>query len=532
MPTSKLIDNQVMSKLSIYSVSRFNYGILDDSGNILVKNFFEIRESGKVGYFIAKKDFGDRYGVINDKGKWIIKPDYTEIKETNDSLIWIVSKSKLYGLIDEKGNELLPFKYLKISIGNEDGLYFCNLRNNIVIFNAVNNIDKKTNYQELAPDLLPNNYVVKKTGKWGIVDLNDTVYLDLKYDNYYGNNSKYHIFEKSRKILLVSNYKEIVELKGHKFHQIVDNYLVTRINNNFSVLNFETLEKKEFPYSTLIYGDLARCFVYTEKKSFRIDGDDYYEATVYGLLDSKLNPKGAVEIPKFVTDFDGIQHFLLNKTKFKSLKNIDSLVVVDREKFLVSRGGYFDLFSSSFNILSKRIIKDENYDEDYDEDQAVVYTNEETIIDEDIQANKIVDNKPKKNSKKKKLLKQNKVDIEPLASNNEESNSGSLIRIMITALVLFVLYKTNPSPERFIGHAKRDYFNEYYSIGSNSSDAFVSSCTRIVQITGLMKPVEEAMWKEVCVECLRRTNFGLFSIYSVEMSGYNKTYIGVFGVFL
>ncbi len=29
-------------------------------------------------------------------------------------------------------------------------------------------------------------------------------------------------------------------------------------------------------------------------------GDDYYEATVYGLLDSKLNPKGAVEIPKFV----------------------------------------------------------------------------------------------------------------------------------------------------------------------------------------------------------------------------------------
>lgn len=59
---------------------------------------------------IAKDNVACLYGLKNDSGRWVVKPIYTQLDEFHAGTA-VVSKGTRYGLIDEKGNIIVPVEY-------------------------------------------------------------------------------------------------------------------------------------------------------------------------------------------------------------------------------------------------------------------------------------------------------------------------------------------------------------------------------------------------------------------------------------
>ena len=71
---------------------------------------------------------GDKYGYVNERGAWVIPPQYDSADPFRNNAVARVSinmhdGSKLYGLIDTNGEYILPPEFDTI-VGGESGTYF------------------------------------------------------------------------------------------------------------------------------------------------------------------------------------------------------------------------------------------------------------------------------------------------------------------------------------------------------------------------------------------------------------------------
>lgn len=245
------------------------YGVINIKGKKLVDTVYEkISVDGYytdenhykyAGYIVAiKTDEGYRYGYINDKGKEILKTEYneitrvTEIEDNENSYIicarngqfgvtknnetiikndyqsirydstnkvFVVEKSKKYGIVDINGKEIVPVQYDQIDITgvylyaqdeqgttvyNSNGTQ-ANIDSNVAILNTSNEkykirinsqngtkygvinkegkqlIDEKYNYITYLYD---NYFIVSnEQSKLGVVDDKENVKIEIKYDS-------------------------------------------------------------------------------------------------------------------------------------------------------------------------------------------------------------------------------------------------------------------------------------------------------------------------------------------------------------
>ena len=102
--------------------------LIDFKGNLLTDQPF-----GNIGYFKDRniavatvnaeestfhRSSGD-YGVIDSKGRWVIKPVYSGLEFVNDTMLIAKDKNGLYGVISFRNREMVPFKYNMISKVND-----------------------------------------------------------------------------------------------------------------------------------------------------------------------------------------------------------------------------------------------------------------------------------------------------------------------------------------------------------------------------------------------------------------------------
>lgn len=112
----------------------------------------------------------NKYGIMNLSGDVILKPEYDYLKEAKTG-IFIAQKNNKYGIIDIEGKEKVNFNYTSISYNDKADIYVAEGEN----FKA---------------DILNNNLEVKVSGI--LIDLNDTKgYLKIKTDEGY----KYYNFK-------------------------------------------------------------------------------------------------------------------------------------------------------------------------------------------------------------------------------------------------------------------------------------------------------------------------------------------------
>jgi WG containing repeat len=179
------IDTFYFPNGKIYIVSKMNrdkypYGseylkINDETGKIILET------TGEHVLKLEKDNSECLYGFKNQKGEWIIPPQYEEVKPLNLDF-FIAYKPNEVAIFNEKGEKLLTkdWEYLDLMTTNDCGVrrvYPIGDEDNYLI-NVVT-----SNYQ-IVKDKLQNALLkFRKKGKYGVADIKGNILLEPKYDN-------------------------------------------------------------------------------------------------------------------------------------------------------------------------------------------------------------------------------------------------------------------------------------------------------------------------------------------------------------
>lgn len=163
-------------------------GMIDISGKVLIDPSYDnLTGTGysEYDYIIAHKD--DKYGLINIAGKVVIAPKYEKGKAEVNDAGWCVMYNGKWGMVDFNDKKLIDFKYddirvIKHSYHTENDKIYARVKNG-KLYGAV---DEKGNeivpfeYQHIG--YYSEDYiVVKKGGKYGYIDGQGNVKIEPQF---------------------------------------------------------------------------------------------------------------------------------------------------------------------------------------------------------------------------------------------------------------------------------------------------------------------------------------------------------------
>lgn len=104
--------------------SKGRWGYADDHGHIVVD--YQYNGASEFNDGLAHVLSGKKYGVIDENGKYIIKPEYDIISPFNQFGVAQVTKGNKSGFIDRSGKIVIPVKYSYVGDFNNDGIVWVN----------------------------------------------------------------------------------------------------------------------------------------------------------------------------------------------------------------------------------------------------------------------------------------------------------------------------------------------------------------------------------------------------------------------
>ena len=187
----------VLYNLMVVRNSNNKYGVNSlNNQTIIGEKYKSISFEEEEEEFIVETDEG-KFGIIDKTGKTKITPDYTSIKLiSKDRGLYLVSKESStsktqYGIINKNERVIVYIEYEQIGINKSD-------------FPA-NNID---NQYILFGKCIP----VKRSNKWGLLDLNGNTIASLEFDGLgcLSNSSKNN---QANSLVVIPEYEAIVVCK-------------------------------------------------------------------------------------------------------------------------------------------------------------------------------------------------------------------------------------------------------------------------------------------------------------------------------
>lgn len=175
------------------------YGVTNlNNSAIIGQKYKSVKFIEAMQEFIVETEDG-KYGIIDKEGKTKISPDYTSIKQIDkEKALYMVSKNSYatsgrtqYGIINENEKIVVYLEYDQIGINKADF--------------PTDNID---NSYILYGKCIP----VKKSNKWGLLDINGNMILPIEYDDL-GCKSNISQDIRANSLLLVPEYEAIVVCK-------------------------------------------------------------------------------------------------------------------------------------------------------------------------------------------------------------------------------------------------------------------------------------------------------------------------------
>lgn len=306
------------------------WGVINNQGNIVIEPTYDemiVIPNNQKDIFICTYDVNDtdntyKTKVLNSKGETVFGGyESVEAVDNYDSKgnIWYegevlrVKKDGKYGLINYKGETILPTQYDEITtlkgvknsiiITKEGKAGLCNSLGEVIIEPVYSQVLKYS-------DEYQDGYVVTTAeGKYGLMSSNKAVLLDPIYEGiayvgskeYYGVKSegKNSILDKDKNVVFTGDYDSIVNISG-------DNIVVKKANK------YGIVDKAGNKKVDLIYDDLRYAFSdnYIAKKDNK-----------YGIINSGNEQKLEIKYANvnynnsgsFIqADVDDIESILLN----------------------------------------------------------------------------------------------------------------------------------------------------------------------------------------------------------------------------
>lgn len=229
-------------------VKNKKWGIKDSSGKVILKaEYDDIEFNIENGYPLSRIKKNDKWGVVNSKGVVIIKPIYFFIEEPGLTGYINVQKENVgWGLFDFDGKEVLPIKYEnKIDYNLKDG-YFIVTEHSTFLRGLLDESLKeviKPKYKHL--EYLGFGYfkasdksIIFKGFKCGLIDQNDNLIFDFKYDNLYVVSPKIVAIMKNKKWILVDLKENIISnLEYEGLYQFYENRAIVIRNGKYGFID-------------------------------------------------------------------------------------------------------------------------------------------------------------------------------------------------------------------------------------------------------------------------------------------------------
>ena len=310
------------------------YGVIDSYGNVVIKPSYDemivIPDSSKDIFWTCQKDESTgeiKTKVINSSNVQLFA-QYNDIQPIENSLnsdiwyeknIFTYKENGLYGLIDFSGNKVVNPEYTSIYAlsGIENNIVIENNGAKGIVNSTLGNVVAESIYEEVST-LNTNNssdgYIVKKDGKYGILNATGKVILDCNYteiEHAHGNNM--YVVNDGNGLKIIDAASNVVKDGGFDHIKSIDGEnIIIEQGGLYGVVNISGEEKIPVQYKDLIYA----C-------------DTYYIAQMEDLY-------GIVSLDNVVClDFKYQSINYLNTTNFYEAENSNYTTDILNKKFEV-----------------------------------------------------------------------------------------------------------------------------------------------------------------------------------------------------
>lgn len=284
------------------------FGLADNNGKIIIKpeykEILSISEDYKAGYIVI--DESDKYGVIDFSKNIVLSPEYDQIMQVELTDMYVVSQDGILKLINNKKETILEDNFDEIKAnGNKDEIIYKN-NGKYGIINKNGIIQVENTYDDLEY-VFSNYYIAKKDNKYGVIksDNNESV-LGFEYSKIeYILGANIFEIEKTGDVnttILNSEFEE--KLKGIISEMNVEKgYMRVRVNNEYKYYNFKFEEKNASDIltdNTIFLSKKNEKYGFIDKKGNIIVDyiyDDATEQNKYGYAAIKKDGKwGAINL--------------------------------------------------------------------------------------------------------------------------------------------------------------------------------------------------------------------------------------------
>ena len=160
------------------------YGFVDQNNNVVIDPQYKyVQEFYNENRAIVSTD-GKKYGVINRKGTYVIKPLFDVITSlTLNSDLYRVQKNEEVGIIDSIGAMVVELgKYDDISHWGYYGFVTVEKNNKFGFIDIKGQEIINPQYDELELPLCSDGFAaVRKGGDWGLIDLSGKVIIPIEH---------------------------------------------------------------------------------------------------------------------------------------------------------------------------------------------------------------------------------------------------------------------------------------------------------------------------------------------------------------
>lgn len=333
---TKIIDSDKKEKFTKYNKVEavINY---DKTGNMYYEKVLKVEQDGK-------------YGLIDLKGKEILKPEYTSIealKGIENSII--IKKDDKLGLCDLNGTIVITTQYTKIlGIGDnyKNGYIVQNNENKygVIDFNSQTILEPK--YDDISQTSENNMYVVKEGTNLKLINKQQETLIENKFDTVSQINGDNIVFTKGGKYgVITTNSEQKIAPEYDDLKYTFDSYYIAKKADKYGIINTSNETILPFEYTNITYRKNAD---FIEAQSANDENtqilDNKFNKKLTGIINEVNIEKGYLRIRiqdeykyyNFKFEEKRAQDVLTNNTIFLSKKDgkygyvdKDGKVVVD-----------------------------------------------------------------------------------------------------------------------------------------------------------------------------------------------------------
>ena len=153
---------------------------MDMSGKVIVKAQYE-DAGGFSGNGLASVKKDGKWGWINESGKVVIEPIYEMVSEFDKKGLAVVKLDGIPTWINESGVELSKEEKTEVLSQDDEGYVIVKKGKKMLIEDFQGNTLLKGKYDSIEKiPCWPDLYKVSKEGKYGCIDKNGNVVLELQ----------------------------------------------------------------------------------------------------------------------------------------------------------------------------------------------------------------------------------------------------------------------------------------------------------------------------------------------------------------